>query len=206
MYRISWFVRKPSRLLLAVVLFAAVMQLVQLGVFAQEPSADPPITELFIGEWHIIQDTTGNWVWVWGDEPAVSVSETISIPEKQFSAQGLSWSPNCGMAQVKGYIYDSAGNPVNGIRVRLWSDEWEGAISLVSGVGITYGPGEWDISLQRGQTGRFYLAVWDWQTGPNSYVPVDSEIVELDFDYTVENCEPGGGGQQVAEVNFIRNY
>ena len=110
------------------------------------------------------------------------------------------------MALVKGYIYDREGNPVNGLRVRLWSEEWEGAISLVSGVGITYGPGEWDISLLRGQTGRFYLAVWDWQTGPKSYSSVESEVIELAFNYTVQNCESGGDGHQVAEVNFIRNY
>ena len=136
--------------------------------------------------------------------PAAGVTPTL--PPKQFTPQGLRWSPNCGMALVKGYIYDREGNPVNGLRVRLWMDEWEGAISLVSGVGITYGPGEWDISLLRGQTGRFYLAVWDWQTGPKSFSSVESEVIELDFNYTVENCEPGGEGHQVAEINFVRQY
>jgi hypothetical protein len=143
----------------------------------------------------------------------IQVSDTVptagatpTLSPKQFTPQGLRWSPNCGMALVKGYIYDREGNPVNGLRVRLWTDEWEGAISLVSGVGITYGPGEWDISLLRGQTGRFYLAVWDWQTGPKSFRSVESEVIELDFNYTVENCEPGGEGHQIAEINFVRQY
>ena len=325
----AWFgYHLPRRAVGPVLALLAIAVGLSPAAFAQgpEPTPRPTLSEVSLGQWHIVQDAGGNWVWVWGDDAPVSseqVSRTfdaayvadVTVPDntayapgerfdktwrvrnmgsaawevgfrlgfvsgdrmegsehritgpvapgdtadvtvamaapmqpgnytgswrmadaqgqpfggmltvmiqvsdatpiaeatptsppKQFTPQGLRWSPNCGMALVKGYIYDQEGNLVNGLRVRLWSDEWEGAISLVSGVGITYGPGEWDISLLRGQTGRFYLAVWDWQTGPNSYAPVESEAIELDFDYTVENCEPGGGGHQVAEVNFVRNY
>jgi hypothetical protein len=107
---------------------------------------------------------------------------------------------------VKGKIVEQDGAPVNGLRVRVWADGWDGSLSLVSGVGLSYGPGEWDVLLRQGQSGKFYVTVWDWQTGPDSYERVDSEVLELDFNYTLENCQPDGDGHQVAEVRFIRNY
>lgn len=127
-------------------------------------------------------------------------------PPKQFSAQLARWWPNCGIALVKGKIVEHDGSPVNGLRVRIWADGWDGSLSLVSGVGLSYGPGEWDVLLRQGQTGKFYVTVWDWQTGADSYTRVASEVLELDFNYTLENCQPEGDGHQVAEVQFIRNY
>lgn len=127
-------------------------------------------------------------------------------PPKQFSAQLVRWWPNCGISLVKGKIVEPNGDPVNGLRVRVWADGWDGALSLVSGVGLTYGPGEWDVLLRQGQSGKFYVAVWDWQTGPESYARVDSDVLELDFNYTQENCQPEADGHQVAEVRFVRNY
>ena len=105
---------------------------------------------------------------------------------------------------VKGKVVDKSGNPVNGLRIKIWTDGWEGALSLVSGVGLTYGPGEWDLMLKQAQTGHFKLAVWEWQTGPDQYKGVDSDEVSLDFDYTQDNCQPEGNGHQVAEVTFTR--
>jgi len=95
---------------------------------------------------------------------------------------------------------------VNGLRVKLWADGWEGVHSLVSGVGLTYGPGEWDLLMKPGQSGKFYVAVADWQTGPDQYQPVESEVLELDFNYSQENCQPEADGHQWAEVQFIRNF
>jgi hypothetical protein len=127
-------------------------------------------------------------------------------PPKQFSAQLVRWWPNCGISLVKGRIVEPDGSPVNGLRVRVWADGWDGSLSLVSGVGLSYGPGEWDVLLRQGQTGKFYATVWDWQTGADSYTRVDSDVLTLDFNVTLENCQPEGDGHQVAEVQFIRNY
>ncbi len=127
------------------------------------------------------------------------------VVQHQFTGQVLQWWPNCGTTYVKGQIVDQAGNPVNGLRVHVWADGWDGSYSRVSGVGDTYGPGEWDVTLRQGQTGKFYVQVWDWQTGPDSYVRVDSDVVVLVFNYTQQNCQPDGDGHQVAEVRFIRN-
>ena len=131
---------------------------------------------------------------------------TPAPPLKQFSAKLVKWYPNCGISLVKGKIVEKNGAPVNGLRVRIWADGWDGALSLVSGVGLTYGPGQWDITLRPGQTGHFKVAVWDWQTGPSTYIRVDSEVLVLDFDYTTDNCKPEGSGHQVAQIKFTRNY
>ena len=127
-------------------------------------------------------------------------------PPRQFSARLVKWWPNCGSTGLKGTIVEPDGSPVNGLRVRVWADGWDGSLSLVSGVGLTYGPGQWDVLLRQAQTGQFYAEVWDWQTGDNSYVRVDSEVLVLDFNYTQQNCQPDGDGQQWAEVQFVRNY
>lgn len=135
-----------------------------------------------------------------------TLTPTALPPPKQFSAQLVRWWPNCGISLVRGKIVEPNGDPVNGLRVRVWADGWDGARSLVSGIGLTYGPGEWDVVLRQGQSGKFYVAVSDWQTGPDSYTPVDSDVLVLDFNYTQDNCQPDGDGHQVAEVRFVRNY
>jgi hypothetical protein len=127
------------------------------------------------------------------------------VVQRQFTGRIVTWWPNCGTTYVKGRIVDRAGNPVNGLRVRVWADGWDGAFSRVSGVGDTYGPGEWDVMLRHGQTGKFYAQVWDWQNGSDSYVRVDSDTVIMEFNYTQANCQPESDGHQVAEVEFVRN-
>ncbi len=98
------------------------------------------------------------------------------------------------------------GSPVNGLRVRVWADGWTASLSLVSGVGLTYGPGQWDVLLRQAQTASSTQEVVGWQTGDNSYVRVDSEVLVLDFNYTQQNCQPDGDGHQWAEVPIVRNY
>jgi hypothetical protein len=126
--------------------------------------------------------------------------------QKQFSGQLVKWWPNCGSTGAKGKVLDKSGNPVNGLRIRLWTDGWDGAYSLVSGVGLSYGPGDWDLLLRAGQTGNFKIAVSDWQTGPDQYQPVESDVVNLEFDYNQDTCQPEGAGHQWAEVIFTRNF
>jgi hypothetical protein len=90
--------------------------------------------------------------------------------------------------------------------MKLWTDGWEGVYSLVSGVGLTYGPGDWDLIMTAGQSGKFYLTVADWQIGPDQYQPVESDVLELFFDYTQENCQPEADGHQWAEIQVMRNF
>jgi hypothetical protein len=136
--------------------------------------------------------------------PAPTAAPT-PVVQRQFTGKVVKWWPNCGSTYVKGRIVDQSGNPVNGLRVHVWADGWDGSFSRVSGVGDTYGPGEWDVALRQGQTGKFYVQVWDWQTGPDSYVRVDSDMLTLEFNYTQQNCQPDSDGHQVAELQFTRN-
>ena len=103
-------------------------------------------------------------------------------------------------------VLEKDGSPVNGLRIKIWTDGWEGAYSLVSGVGLTYSAGQWDLIMKAGQSGNFYLTVSDWQTGPDQFSPVDSEVLNLDFNYDTDSCQPEGDGHQWAEVEFIRNW
>ncbi len=168
-----------------------------------------------VGVWQVVNaqgqrfgDRVTIVVSVGGPAPPVptATSAPTAAPVRQFSGSVRKWYSNCGISYVKGTIVDLDGNPVNGLRVHVWADGWDGAYSLVSGVGLTYGPGEWDVVLRAGQSGKFYVTVWDWQTGANSYERVDSDVIELQFDYTNDNCKPDGGGHQVADVRFTRNY
>jgi hypothetical protein len=138
--------------------------------------------------------------------PAPAAAAAPAASNKQFTGEITKWWSNCGVTMTKGKVVDKSGNPVNGLRLKMWTDGWDGAMSLVSGVGLTYGPGEWDLLLRQAQTGHFKLAVWDWQTGPNEFKRVDSQEVDLNFDYTGDNCKPDGGGHQVAEVTWTRQF
>ncbi len=127
--------------------------------------------------------------------------------QHQFTARIDKWWPNCGLAAVgKSKVLDAnSGEPVNGVRIRIWNDGGYEAFSLVSGVGLTYGPGEYDIVLNNHPIeATFYLAAWDWQTGPDSYARVDSETITLHFD--TKNCNPEGDGHQVVIVNWDRHW
>ncbi len=127
--------------------------------------------------------------------------------QHQFSGRIEQWWPNCGLAAVgKSKVLDAnTGEPVNGVRIRIWNDGGYEAFSLVSGVGTTYGPGEYDIVLNNKPIdAKFYLAAWDWQTGPDQYVSIDSEVVTLEFNSG--SCQPEGSGHQVVIVNWYRNW
>ncbi len=96
------------------------------------------------------------------EQPAAQPAEAA---QKQFSGRLVRWWPNCGSTGVKGMVLEKDGSPVNGLRIKIWTDGWEGAYSLVSGVGPPTVPGQWDLLMKPGQTGNFYLPVADWQTG-----------------------------------------
>jgi hypothetical protein len=138
--------------------------------------------------------------------PALVPTAPTATPvvQHQFTGKIVDWSANCGSTLAKGQIVDKGGGPVNGLRVRVWADGWEGALSKTSGVGGVYGPGEWDIQLRQGQTGKFYAQVWDQQSG-SDYTRVDSDMVTMEFNYSQDNCQPESDGHQVAEVRFTRN-
>ncbi len=127
--------------------------------------------------------------------------------QHQFTGRVEKWWPNCGLAAVgKSKVLDAnSGEPVNGVRIRIWNDGGYEAFSLVSGVGHSYGAGEYDIVLNNKPIeAKFYLAAWDWETAPGQYTRVDSDVITVEFN--AGNCQPEGSGHQVVIVNWYRNW
>jgi len=135
-------------------------------------------------------------------------AETPTPKTHQFTGEIVRWYANCGATGVHrpSKIFDMDGKPLNGLRVRIWYENTYEAFSLESGVGGDYGPGEYDIALRSGEAGKFKIAVWDWQTGANGYARVDSEVLELPFDYDWQECQPGRSGHQSVVINWHRHW
>lgn len=135
-------------------------------------------------------------------------AETPTPREKQFTGEIVTWHPNCGATGVHrpSKIFDIDGQPLNGLRVRIWYENTYEAFSLVSGIGGDYGPGEYDIALRSGEAGKFKIAVWDWQTGPEAFSQVDSEVLDVEFDYDWQECQPGRSGHQSVVINWQRHW
>ncbi len=135
-----------------------------------------------------------------------TLTPTPLPPPRQFSARLVKWWPNCGSTGLKGTIVEPDGSPVNGLRVRVWADGCGRLLIARFRSGIDLRPRAMGCPVETGSDGPVYAEVWDWQTGDNSYVRVDSEVLVLDFNYTQQNCQPDGDGHQWAEVQFVRNY
>lgn len=126
----------------------------------------------------------------------------------QFTGEIVRWYANCGATGIHkpSKIFGVDGEPLNGLRVRIWYENMYEAFSLVSGIGGDYGPGEYDIAMRSGESGKFKLAVWEWQTGPNVFARVESEVLDIQFDYDWQECQPGRSGHQSAVVNWYRHW
>ncbi len=142
--------------------------------------------------------------------PTMTPTETTSPTprSKQFTGEVVTWYPNCGATGVHrpSQIFDIDGQPLNGLRVRLWYENTYETFSKVSGIGGDYGPGEYDIALRSGESGKFKVAVWDWQTGPEQFTRVDSEEIEIEFDYDWQECQPERSGHQTVVINWYRHW
>jgi len=117
-------------------------------------------------------------------------------PAYRYSLGRLGCTPNCGSSGAKGTVYtDSAGSgKVNGVYVKIWADGWEGGWSDQTSNGV------WEVLFGPGpRAGKWYAAVYSHDKSEQL-----SEIVEF---YTVfEPCDPGSGGCQWAEVDFVGNW
>jgi hypothetical protein len=75
---------------------------------------------------------------------------------------------NEGITQVRGYIKDASGQPMNGIRVRVRSGSFC-TVSYPSGPPGNYPPGNYDILLDgRAKSGNWLVAVVDRPTNPEN--------------------------------------
>jgi LysM repeat protein len=137
-----------------------------------------------------------------------TVTSTPTPKSKQFTGEIVAWHPNCGATGIHrpSQIFDIDGQPLNGLRVRIWYENTYEAFSEVSGIGGDYKPGEYDISLRSGEAGKFKIAVWDWQTGPEAHAMVESEVLDLEFDYDWQECQPERSGHQTVVINWYRHW
>ena len=137
-----------------------------------------------------------------------TVTATPTPKSKQFTGEIVTWYPNCGATGIHrpSQIFDIDGQPLNGLRVRIWYENTYEAFSRVSGIGGDYGPGEYDISLAAGESGKFKIAVWDWQTGSEAHTRVESEVLDLEFDYDWQECQPERSGHQTVVINWYRHW
>jgi protocatechuate 3,4-dioxygenase beta subunit len=112
-------------------------------------------------------------------------------------------APNCsGPAIAKqSIIQDTAGNPVNGVRVEVdcYGNTWQ---SHASGTPGEYDPGHYDFAF--GQS-----SPQDWtctaRVLDHNGQPVESsEMASIHFD--TNDCDPEGSGHQVAIVNWTKHW
>jgi LysM repeat protein len=139
--------------------------------------------------------------------PAEEQPPPAEQEQHQFTAEIVQWWPNCGfMGVAKSMIKEAnTGEPVNGLRVKIWNDAGLEFFSHVSGIGMDYGPGQYDFALgNRPMNVVFHMTVWDWKTGADEYTRVDSEVIDLHFD--MSDCQPEGSGHQAVQVDWYRHW
>jgi hypothetical protein len=124
--------------------------------------------------------------------PAPAPPPPPPAPAFPYAQQGaVTWEPNCGLTLIKGRIFNRDGGPQGGVTVRVWAAGWDGALSFPS-----RDDGYWDVLLDiQPKAGQWNVAVVDRNTGQ----PLSPTVV---VETGTGDCGPGGGGRQVATVNF----
>jgi hypothetical protein len=145
------------------------------------------------------------------DTPIPQVTDTpepppeTPEPEHQFTGEVI-WDPdysaNCGTVEIgkRSKIVGLNGEPLNNVRAKIWADGWEGYLCDPSGPPANPESGSYNCFIKSYPVaGTWLVAVYDVDG-----MPVDSETISISFD-TVD-CKPGGGGHQVAIVNWKQNW
>lgn len=123
-----------------------------------------------------------------------AASPTPSGPVYPYLQKGsTTWEPNCGLTQIKGYVFNADGSPQSGTTVKVWTGGWDGAISFP-----TRSDGYWDVLLDAA-----HAKPGSWNIAVIRGGQLVSPVVVADTNTT--DCAPGGGGHQVVRVDFIVN-
>lgn len=124
----------------------------------------------------------------------------VSGPFSPFSASGsIYWEPNAGLTQIKLYVKDALGNPVDGVRFRIQTADgsWE-AISNPTGQ-PSYHAGWTDFALRSEPIAATWIL---WALDDEGNVASDPVSVVTD----TNDPQPGGSGHQVATVFWTKNF
>lgn len=108
-----------------------------------------------------------------------------------YSVESVSYLPNCGLTQLKVYVKDSHGNPINNLIARIeWADQK--LDSNPTGKPGSYDPGWTDILLNtRPVANTWKVSLWDGQNRVAAPVEVT----------TTAECR-GDGARQIITVIF----
>lgn len=117
-------------------------------------------------------------------------------PALPYVPSGLSWEANCGLTQVKMIVRDNGGNPVNGVKFQIRAGSYT-ATSNPTGLSGVYDAGRSDFFLR----GEAVAATWHIWVVDDSGTPQSPDYA---FQTNTENCNPGGGGHQVATITWTK--
>ena len=127
-------------------------------------------------------------------------NSTIVLPDFQYTIDNVFGQTNGAITQIRGFIQDTADNPVNGVRVRVRSGSFC-TVSFPSGPPF-YPDGNYDILLDnRAKFGTWEVAVVDGPADPNNTTCNDSLTV-LSEVTSVPTTEEEG----VVFVEWRKNY
>jgi hypothetical protein len=104
--------------------------------------------------------------------------------------------PNCGSVYLEGRFVDRAGDPVDGVTVRLrW---WENIDHDLSGLAGGHSPGKWGFSpLSPDQNWHYQPFILDVVESQANSVPLSAEL-QIDM----VDCRQAG---QFTDITFVRN-
>jgi hypothetical protein len=122
-------------------------------------------------------------------------------PQQQYTIRNVFGQVNEAITQIRGEIRDGAGNPVNGVRVRVRSGSFC-TVSVPSGHPGVYPAGVYDILLDgRAKPGQWQVAIVNGPSDPSDFSCNDGLSV-LSEEVTV----PTDSTEGVVFVEWQKNF
>lgn len=129
--------------------------------------------------------------------PAPPPAPTAAPSPYPYSAQGVTWEPNCGLVQIKVNIKDSSGAPLNNVRVFVASAGPWNTVSVPTGQEAR--DAGWTNVVLRTDPVDEPWNVWVMDDAGKQVSPTVNVVTDT------KSCQPTGTGHQVATITFIRN-
>lgn len=125
----------------------------------------------------------------------------VPQPQYQYSIYNIFQQVNEGITQVRGIIRDPAGNPVDGVRVRVRSGSFC-TVSVPSGKPGVYSSGNYDVLLDNyAKNGTWLVAIVDGPANPeDSYCYDDLNVLSEEVTAITDSM------QGVVFVEWTKNY
>jgi hypothetical protein len=125
-----------------------------------------------------------------------------ATPKPQFVPRSPTrYESSCDVTMAHGFVYDAYGNLLSGQTLKLWNSYGYSATATTEAAGQGHGEGYYEFYLYPGpykEPQKFQIAVVD----PSTQQPI-SPVLTLDF--TSTGCQAGGGGRQIATLDWVAN-